>query len=158
MLIQHAGSTTDVSIWSSVEPGIGLVAISLPALRPLFASIFNGLTTSGGTAERTRSKHYGNSARPAPNVQHKYWDDDDDGLQLRGLPRRMGHTVSIEGGIGRKQGPSKLQKSPDTMSRKSPKSPRSRRSSGEAYEFTITRTDDFKHWSGNESTLVSLFL
>src|ERR1700712_3170435 len=141
MLIISAGSTVDVSIWSSVEPGIGLIAISLAALRPLFASMLAGLSSSGGTAEKSASKnygskHYGNlsNARSRPIAQQQsmnntWADDEDNGLQLRGLPPPMGHFVSIEGG-STKQGPARLQKSPSTVSSsaRSPKTPMSGRS------------------------------
>jgi hypothetical protein len=174
MLIIPAGSTVDVSIWSSVEPGIGLIAISLAALRPLFASMLAGLSSSGGTADKAASKHFGSkhygnlsNARSRPNAQpqqsmNNTWaDDDDGGLQLRGLPPPMGHFVSIEGGGGSRQGPAKLQKSPSTVDSraKSPKTPMSGRSSEEGFgdKHTITMTQDFKHWSEDGNTFVSSF-
>jgi hypothetical protein len=167
-----AGLTVDVSIWSSVEPGLGLIAISLASLRPLFASMLAGFSSNGGTAEKTASKncgskYYGNisNARSRPNAQQKQslnntWaDNDDDGLQLRGLPPPMGHFVSIEGGSGPKQGPAKLQKSPSTANSisMSPKTPMSGRSSEEVFgdKHTITMTQDFQHWSEEGGTFVS---
>jgi len=67
----------------------------------------------------------------------------------------MGHMVSIEGGSGMKQGPTKLQRRPSTSASNSPKVLGSARSSEEAYDHAITRTDDFKTWSGNGSSFVS---
>jgi hypothetical protein len=172
-----AGATVDVSIWSSVEPGIGLIAISLASLRPLFASMLAGFSSSGGTAEKTASKHFGSKhygskhyghlsnahSRPAnaqqqqQSMNNTWAAEEEDGLQLRGLPPPMGHFVSIEGG-GVKQGPAKLQKSPSSSS-KSPKTPMSGRSSEEDFveRHTITMTQDFKHWSEDGGTFVSSF-
>ena len=44
-------STTNVAIWSTVEPGIGITAAALATLRPLFRSFLS------------RSKLFGSSAR-----------------------------------------------------------------------------------------------
>jgi hypothetical protein len=170
------GSTVDVLIWSSVEPGIGLIAISLASLRPLFAFMLAGFSSSGGTAEKTASKpfgskhygskHYGNLsnalsgsvAQQQQSMNNTWVDGEEDGLQLHGLPPPMGHFVSIEGGSA-KVGPTKLQKSPSTggSSAKSPKTPMSGRSSGEESgdKHTITMTQDFKHWSEDGNTFVS---
>ncbi|KAH8683351.1 hypothetical protein BGZ60DRAFT_217876 [Tricladium varicosporioides] len=47
-------STSDVAIWSTVEPGIGIVASSMATLRPLFRTFF------------ARSKLFGSRSTPAP--------------------------------------------------------------------------------------------
>jgi hypothetical protein len=52
---------TDVSIWSTVEPGIGIVASSMATMRPLFVAFFSrsklfGSTTSGNTYPRSIGK------------------------------------------------------------------------------------------------------
>jgi len=156
-------STTDVAIWSYVEPGVGLVVISLVALRPLFNSLFKGLSIYG-TAENTRTKQLGSnggpraSTRPStrPSIRQGGWDHNDDELQLQGLPPRMGHTVSIEGGTGLRDVPAKLQKSPSSSSKKGSRTPSSGRSSGEKDEHTITRTRDFKSWSDNDLSQQSI--
>lgn len=171
----------DASIWSSVEPGIGLIAISLAALRPMFASMFAGFSTSRSSkhygSRQNGSKHYGNSGnvQPAGNVQapprpslNTTWKaGEENGIPLRGLPPPIGHFVLIEGGSGN-QLPAKLQKrgpstnSLSTKSRKSPKRSMSTRISedGEAVgdKHTIIMTQDFKQYSGTElDLLVSLF-
>jgi hypothetical protein len=137
-----------------------------------------GFSSSSGTAEKTASKpfgskhygskHYGSkhydnlsNARSRPNAQQRQsmnntWvDEEDDGLQLRGLPPPMGHFVSIEGGSAK---PTKLHKGPSTggSSAKSPKTPMSGSSSEELGDkHTITMTQDFKHWSEDGGTFVS---
>ncbi|CAG8983008.1 hypothetical protein HYALB_00003587 [Hymenoscyphus albidus] len=57
-------ATTDVAIWSTVEPGIGLTASSMATLRPLFADFFSrsklfGGTTPAGTLGRTTGQWAG---------------------------------------------------------------------------------------------------
>ncbi|TID24867.1 hypothetical protein E6O75_ATG04072 [Venturia nashicola] len=171
-------STVDVSMWSSVEPGIGLIAISLAALRPLFASMLAGFSSSRGTAGRTSSKHYGSKrygskhygnlsnvksapithVPPRPSFNTTWKEEEENGFQLSGLSPPMGHFVSIEGG-GAKQGPARLQKcySFNDSRAKSPTMPKrstSTRNSEErlsADKHAITMTQDFKHYSGTES-------
>lgn len=180
------GTTVDVSIWSSVEPGIGLIAISLAALRPLLTSVLAGFSSSSGTAEKSASKHFGtkhygskhygkmSNVKSLPNAHtqpqssfNTAWEEEEENaLQLRGLPPPTGHFVLIEGGLGHlKQSPTKLQKSPSTSgnsgSSVSPKKSLSGRNSEEGFfgeKNTITMTQDFKRYSGNGSdNLVSVF-
>lgn len=168
-----------MSIWSSVEPGIGLIAISLAALRPLLAAILAGLSSHRGTAGKSSSKNYGSKhysskhyskmnnirstpdsrAQPRPSFTTTWEEEEQVGMQLRGLPLPMGHFVSIEGGGG-KQSPVKLKKSTSGSSAKSPKRSLSTRNSEEGAfgdkQCTIILTQDFKHYSGTDSdTLVS---
>jgi hypothetical protein len=54
-------SNTDVSIWSTVEPGIGITASSMATMRPLFVAFFSrsklfGSTTRGSTCPRSISR------------------------------------------------------------------------------------------------------
>jgi hypothetical protein len=54
-------SNTDVSIWSTVEPGIGITASSMATMRPLFVAFLSrsklfGSTTRGGSYARTISR------------------------------------------------------------------------------------------------------
>lgn len=53
---------TDVSIWSTVEPGIGIVASSMATMRPLFVAFFSrsklfGSTLRGNTYQRNTGPH-----------------------------------------------------------------------------------------------------
>ena len=55
---------TDVSIWSTVEPGIGIVASSMATMRPLFVAFFSrsklfGSTTHGNTYPRNTGPELG---------------------------------------------------------------------------------------------------
>jgi hypothetical protein len=43
---------TDVSIWSTVEPGIGIVASSMATMRPLFVVFFSRTKLFGSTTRR----------------------------------------------------------------------------------------------------------
>jgi hypothetical protein len=54
-------ANTDVSIWSTVEPGIGIIASSMATMRPLFIAFFSrsklfGSTTRGNTYPRNTSQ------------------------------------------------------------------------------------------------------
>jgi hypothetical protein len=54
-------ANTDVSIWSTVESGIGIVASSIATMRPLFVAFFSrsklfGSTTRGNTYPRKTSQ------------------------------------------------------------------------------------------------------
>ncbi|KUJ22539.1 uncharacterized protein LY89DRAFT_302918 [Mollisia scopiformis] len=46
-------ATTDVAIWSTVEPGLGLMAVGGATLRPLFRSFYNLSTRGGNTLPRS---------------------------------------------------------------------------------------------------------
>ena len=55
---------TDVSIWSTVEPGIGIVASSMATMRPLFVAFFSrsklfGSTTHGNTSKKNTGPELG---------------------------------------------------------------------------------------------------
>jgi hypothetical protein len=55
---------TDVSIWSTVEPGIGIVASSMATMRPLFVAFFSrsklfGSTTRGNTHSKSTGPELG---------------------------------------------------------------------------------------------------
>lgn len=61
-------ATTDVAIWSTVEPGVGIVAAAIACLRPLFRdffgrSKFSNVSSTGGwgssKAGYLRSQHNG---------------------------------------------------------------------------------------------------
>ncbi|KAE8452235.1 hypothetical protein EG329_001702 [Mollisiaceae sp. DMI_Dod_QoI] len=47
-------ATTDVAIWSTVEPGLGIMAVGGATLRPLFRSFYN-LSTRGTSAQDRRA-------------------------------------------------------------------------------------------------------
>jgi hypothetical protein len=54
-------ANTDVSIWSTVEPGIGIIASSMATMRPLFVAFFSrsklfGSTTNGNTYPKNASQ------------------------------------------------------------------------------------------------------
>ncbi|RDW89487.1 hypothetical protein BP6252_01519 [Coleophoma cylindrospora] len=51
--------TTDVAIWSTVEPGIGLTAAAMATLRPLFRTFFSRSKLFGGSLATTNQ--YGTS-------------------------------------------------------------------------------------------------
>ncbi len=48
-MCHRSDNAVDISLWSVVEPGIGITAVCLAGLRPLFRSIFN--TNSSRTAQ-----------------------------------------------------------------------------------------------------------
>lgn len=137
-----------------------------------------GFSSYSGIAEKSASKYFGSkhygskqfgnlsNVQSMPNTPaqsrpsfNTTWGEEEEGLQLRGLPPPMGHFVSIEGGSV-KQGPTKLPKSlqrrPSTSGSfpRSPKRSLSTRNSEEGFfgdKHTITMTQDFKHYSGTGS-------
>lgn len=50
-------ATTDVAIWSTVEPGLGIVAAGAVTLRPLFRTFYEFSTRNKSSAQLTASKH-----------------------------------------------------------------------------------------------------
>lgn len=106
--------TQPVAIWSSVEPGIGITAISLATLRPLFRSflIRLGVSTAdtaahryGFSASNTRPKQpprSGSGGATSPfkkaDVKHDPFEDDAE-LQLRGIRLKMGNSSHVEAGL-----------------------------------------------------------
>lgn len=97
-----------VAVWSSVEPGLGLVALSLATLRPLFRSclIRLGLTdpdpsgTTGGFPTKrvlpSTQRYY-----TQPNGGNGYMVFDKE-VQLEGIAPRMGNETYVEAGVQRR--------------------------------------------------------
>jgi len=61
-------ANTDVSIWSTVEPGIGIIASSMATMRPLFVAFFSrsklfGSTSRGNTYPRNTGPKLGFSRK-----------------------------------------------------------------------------------------------
>jgi hypothetical protein len=50
-------ATTDVAIWSTIEPGLGIVAAGAVTLRPLFRTFYAISTRNKSSAPLTASKH-----------------------------------------------------------------------------------------------------
>jgi hypothetical protein len=78
------GTSVDVAIYSYLEPAIALIALSLAALGPL-------LTTSSTPPHRRRPRH-----NPYRHDRRAHESE----IGLRGLPKAMGNTSRIEGGVG----------------------------------------------------------
>ena len=84
----------DVAIWSTVEPGLGIVAAAGATLRPLFKSFYN-LTSRGGTHQSrgTHPSKWGNSRAgymqnnnditPHSHKKSNASSDDPESIQLR---------------------------------------------------------------------------
>lgn len=146
-----------VAIWSFVEPGMGITAVSLATLRPLFHSFLVrfGFSTENSTAQRYKSSH--NNSRPRPPLHYSSGSasatlkkaymrhdgdnfEDDEELQLRGIMRTMGNTSRVEGGF---QGPP----CGDALDDWSPPESRGERK--------VVRTTWVKVDSENNSTMIS---
>jgi hypothetical protein len=84
----------DVAIWSTVEPGLGIVAAAGATLRPLFKSFYN-LTSRGGThqsrathSSKWRNNRAGylqnnNDITPHPHQKSNASSDDPESIKLR---------------------------------------------------------------------------
>lgn len=107
-----------VAVWSYLEPGVGITAVSLATLRPLFHSFLVriGLSTGNSTAQRYKLSN--NQSRPrlplrsssggaSSTIKKAYIRHDgdlfveDEELQLRGMAPRMGNTSHVEAGLQR---------------------------------------------------------
>ena len=94
-----------VALWSSVEPGLGLVALSLATLRPLFRSclIRLGLTDPDPSATTAGFP----TKPPLPSTQRHYAQANvvngyvvfDKEVQLEGIAKRMGNESHVEAGL-----------------------------------------------------------
>lgn len=82
MLI-HADATTDISIWSNVEAGLGITAGSLVTLRPLFrwfrgdsyARTYGAKRTTGSIPLSSMNGNLTNKSQNDPN-SNQYWRSD----------------------------------------------------------------------------------
>ncbi|KAF1985766.1 hypothetical protein K402DRAFT_100134 [Aulographum hederae CBS 113979] len=111
----------DIAIWSSVEPGLGIIAVSCASLRPLIRTIRNRVTSKKSTSNLNSYKKASEpkrSVRPPPppkSYSHsdaKYGIDFDFGFddhELRGLQAGTGTISTVEAGI-QKPSRSRLQK------------------------------------------------
>ncbi|KAL3422256.1 integral membrane protein [Phlyctema vagabunda] len=70
-------------VWNSIELYVGITAASLPALRPLFASLLD--TTKNLTSRRNQSS----------NPNHKYYMQPDPEIGLENLPRSQGSKYRV---------------------------------------------------------------
>jgi hypothetical protein len=66
---------TNVSIWSTVEPGMGIVAFSLACLRPLFRSIYQR-STHLGSIHTTTFPESTSRPRYVSNRSHNHLEDE----------------------------------------------------------------------------------
>jgi hypothetical protein len=176
-LILFTGETTDVSIWSCIEPGLGITAVSLVALRPLFVSLLQGVSTlkykekpSGyGFSRPPTPRHPPNyglrpTSRSKPNTREGYLDKGvDSTIELQGLPPRppmpkMGHSVYVEGGSSprEKNGPAKLTKS-NSSRNASNKSRSSEEKEQRGLDVGITKTYDVRTYSDNDLSEISFY-
>ncbi|CZR50852.1 related to integral membrane protein [Phialocephala subalpina] len=90
-------ATTDVAIWSTVEPGLGIMAIGGATLRPLFRSFYNLSTRSASSHPhpsnwRKSNSRLGYIKNQDPPSQRQ--------IQLRSDVRRKGTVTSIRSPFG----------------------------------------------------------
>jgi hypothetical protein len=110
-------STTDVAIWSTVEPGIGLTASSLATLRPLFRTFFS------------RSKLFGSSTQNRSGSQG--WPSSGKGYFRSGTSVRGGEELGLRRDIGKGVGITTTIKSTSAGDDESGNSDRIKRSGSE---------------------------
>jgi hypothetical protein len=65
-------STTDVALWSTIEPGIGITAGSIACLRPLFRVWLWKLGLAGAPRERRSRTYYSSSSAKKPKDRRGY--------------------------------------------------------------------------------------
>lgn len=85
IILTHTDATTDISIWSNVEAGLGITAGSLVTLRPLFrwfrgdsyARTYSAKRTTGSFPLSSMNGNLTNTnkSRNDPNTNH-YWRSD----------------------------------------------------------------------------------
>jgi len=91
-------NNVDVSIWSTVEPGIGITASAMATLRPLFMTFFSRSRLLGSSTNEAASG-WGNS-KPNGNSRRGYFRSErgnENGLELglSGLPKGSGVSTTI---------------------------------------------------------------
>ena len=149
--------TTNVAICSSIEPGLGITALNLATLRPLFRKyIFRSAGSASydrrpSDAFRMRSGKdlrsigsAGTREKAAGYVRHDSpMSVDEEAQQLRGLGRHMGNVTRIEAGrIPRQPSPARLK---DHL--KSVVSSRNRSPVRSEDDFHITKTTEVVTYS-----------
>lgn len=134
--------TVDLAIWSYIEPGLGLIALSLITLGPLFRSLLNARGSGSG------SSSFSQPAKPPSNMPKQHWKANDAEYQLRGIPKHMGNTSIVEGGLSRSNSDEKQQwmRSLDDHRRGS-KIMKLSLSRSQAEGRYITKTLDVTRWS-----------
>ncbi|TVY81540.1 hypothetical protein LSUE1_G001882 [Lachnellula suecica] len=90
-------STTDVAIWSTVEPGIGITASAMATLRPLFRTFLARKKLFGGStgAKDLESPGWHNSDRPARGGYFRSGDNLKPGSEELGLRSDIARGVGV---------------------------------------------------------------
>jgi len=100
-------TTTDVAIWSTVEPGIGITAAAIATLRPLFRRFLNRSHLFGGSTPHGVSGNTGSNAWGPKNIhpsragyfrKNSSHANDIEELGLRSDVKHSGITTIIETG------------------------------------------------------------
>jgi hypothetical protein len=93
-------STTDVAIWSTVEPGIGITASAIATLKPLFRTFLSrsrlfGSSKSGDKTSTSPLPRKNNSEFHLRRVDGNKFGQEELGLGYD-IGRRVGNTTTIE--------------------------------------------------------------
>ncbi len=98
-------SSIPVALWSSVEPGLGLVALSLATLRPLLRSCLIRLgltdpdpstTAAGFPTKRVLPSNQRHYTQPGADNGYVAFDK-----ELEGIVQKMGNESHVEAGLRR---------------------------------------------------------
>jgi hypothetical protein len=99
-------STTDVAIWSTVEPGIGITAAAMATLRPLFRTFFSRSKLLGSsTHNQSGSKAWPSSRKPGRAGYFRSGGGPNDRLEELGLRSDIAKGVGITTVIRSTKGP-----------------------------------------------------
>ena len=116
-----------VAIWSFVEPGMGLTAVSLATMKPLiqsFLQCIGAASSNRNSTQRYKYSNRGNNDRRSRSHVNSYSggagstfkraymrhdgdlfeDDEEEELQLQGLKPTMGNLSRVEAGMQRAPG------------------------------------------------------
>jgi hypothetical protein len=89
-------STTDVAIWSTVEPGIGLTAAAMATLRPLFREFLSRSRLLGSsTRNQTGSKAWPSSRGPGRAGYFRSGSGPNNGAEELGLRSDIAKGVGV---------------------------------------------------------------
>lgn len=93
--------STDIAIWSTIEPGIGMIAACIATLRPLLQHVLHrtGLSTPRGTTGGASNWSTGNALGSSKN-RTGYLRSQDDGHTLKNLRPDYAATATIVTGPG----------------------------------------------------------
>src|ERR1700753_2008871 len=96
LILKHLDNSLYLTIWSAVEPGLGIIASSIAITRPIFIKVTKSLSESKYPLFRStwRSQYFDSLRSRSTFLSSRQFDSDPDGHRrprqhpARGLPRK----------------------------------------------------------------------